>query len=99
MRSWIKRPIRTPNSTLSRLLSIAVDSPSPVVKMPRHQNYKVDETPSDDDEREECPSGTSCEKRHNVLHHRKFKHLKVTSLVEPPTSEEGGAAGEKINFD
>ena len=69
---------------------------SPDAKMPRHQNYKVDETPSDDDEREECPSGTSCEKRHNVLHHRKYKHLKVTPLVQPPTSEGRGAAGKKI---
>ena len=37
--------------------------------------------PSDDDEREECPEGSGCGMRTNVLHRGKYKHVKPTVAV------------------
>jgi hypothetical protein len=36
---------------------------------------------SDDDEREECPEGTGCGIRTNVLHRGKYKHVKPTVVA------------------
>ena len=37
---------------------------------------------SEDDEREECPDGTACKVRTNILHHGKYKHIRISSLDE-----------------
>ena len=39
-------------------------------------------TPSDDDEREECPDGTACKVRTNTLHRKKYKHVRISATEE-----------------
>ena len=41
---------------------------------------------SEDDEREECPDGSSCEKRRNGRHRGKYKHIKITRPEEKKSS-------------
>ena len=48
--------------------------------------HSVD-VPSDDDGREECNEGTGCGMRGNILHRRKYKHIRITA---PPEDEPEG---------
>jgi hypothetical protein len=55
--------------------------------------HSVD-VPSDDDGREECNEGTGCGMRGNILHRKKYKHIRITS---PPEDEPEGTKFVKMS--
>ena len=46
----------------------------PVAERTEGPAVDITDPPSDDDERVECPEGTSCRIRSNILHRGKYKH-------------------------
>ena len=51
--------------------------------------------PDENDKREECPEGTGCGKRTNILHRKKFKHILPT--MEAEKRPKGWLMVKKIN--
>ena len=61
----------------------------PVAERPQGPGYDITDPPSEDDERVECPEGTSCRIRSSTLHRGKYKHT-VTYESDYELPEEAG---------